>query len=229
MSNRDHETHWAASFAESDPPPNRRDLSIRALASAVWSAGAGDWVNLLEASARGDAETSAVDHIPAATKEPSMNVQTSAQKAPSIKHQAGFERLQLRRGCWLCLSGGDTGGTYCLLEASLAPGMEVPRHVHTREDEMYHVLSGELEAVVGGESFTLRAGDCLMAPRNIPHRLRNPGKVENHYLLMFSPPGFDEFLQVTAIPAPGNAVTGPPPVATRNVREVAADYGIFFG
>src|SRR4029077_5703369 len=30
----------------------------------------------------------------------------------------------------------------CLLEASLAPGEDVPRHVHTREDETYYVLSG---------------------------------------------------------------------------------------
>jgi hypothetical protein len=72
---------------------------------------------------------------------------------------------------------------------------------------------------------------CLIAPRDIPHRLRNPGIVENHYLLMFSPPGFDEFLRVTAVPAPHNAAVPAEhiPVAVCNVREVAADYGIFFG
>jgi mannose-6-phosphate isomerase-like protein (cupin superfamily) len=129
-----------------------------------------------------------------------MNVQTFAHKAPSIKHQKRSRRLRLRRGGWLCLSGADTGGAYCLLEASLAPGESVPRHVHTREDETYYVLSGELEVAVGGEVFVLRAGDCLMAPRDIPHQLRNPANVENHYLLMFSPPGFDEFLRVTAVP-----------------------------
>ena len=70
-----------------------------------------------------------------------------------------------------------------------------------------------------------------MAPRDIPHALRNPGNVENHYLLMFSPPGFDEFLRVTAVPAPDNAAFPAEaiPVAARNVREVAAQYGIFFG
>ena len=160
-----------------------------------------------------------------------MNVDTFTHRAPSIKHQTRSKRLRLRRGGWLCLSGADTGGAYCLLEASLAPGEDVPRHVHTREDETYYVLSGELEAAVGGKVFVLRAGDCLIAPRDIPHRLRNPGIVENHYLLMFSPPGFDEFLRVTAVPAPHNAAVPAEhiPVAARNVREVAADYGIFFG
>src|SRR5215467_9957579 len=87
----------------------------------------------------------------------------------------------------ICLSGPDTGGAYCLLEVGLAPGMSVPRHTHTREDEAYFVLAGELEVIVGDEKFVLRAGDTLMAPRGIPHQLRNSGDVENHYLLVFSP------------------------------------------
>jgi mannose-6-phosphate isomerase-like protein (cupin superfamily) len=235
VSKRDHETHRATSPAEPNPPPTRQDLSVRALEiihpSAAKSAGTGDWMHLLEAIGGGDAQTSVTVHKPAEHKGSSMNVDTFTHKAPSMKHQTRSKRLRLRRGGWLCLSGADTGGAYCLLEASLAPGEDVPRHVHTREDETYYVLSGELEATVGGEVVVLRAGDCLMAPRDIPHALRNPGNVENHYLLMFSPPGFDQFMRVTAVTAPdsADAPTEPFPVAARNVREVAADYGIFFG
>jgi len=92
------------------------------------------------------------------------------------------------------------------------------------------VLAGELEVIVGDEASTLRPGDSLTAPRNIPHQLRNSGNVENHYLIMFSPAGFEGFLRATAIPAPDNAVapTEPPAVAIRNVHELAADYGILF-
>jgi uncharacterized RmlC-like cupin family protein len=109
--------------------------------------------------------------------------------------------------------------------------MSVPRHTHTREDEAYLVLTGELEVVVGNELFILRVGDTLVAPRDIPHELRNSGNAENHYLIMFSPAGFEGFLKVTAIPAPDNAAapTEPPAVAVRNVHELAADYGIQFG
>lgn len=130
----------------------------------------------------------------------------------------------------VCLSGEDTGGAYCLLEIGLAPGMMVPRHTHTREDETYYVLAGELEVIVGDAASTLTPGDSLMAPRNVPHQLRNSGNVENHYLIIFSPAGFEGFLRATAIPAPDNAVapTEPPAVAIRNVHELAADYGILF-
>jgi hypothetical protein len=108
--------------------------------------------------------------------------------------------------------------------------MSVPRHTHTREDEVYYVLKGELQVIVGDEVFILRVGDTLMAPRDIPHQLRNSGNVENQYLLIFSPPGFEQFLMATAVPAPDNAAapTEPPAVPVRNVHELAAGYGILF-
>ena len=154
------------------------------------------------------------------------------RKAPSIKYQPRAKRHYFDVGIGsVCLSGADTGGAYCLLEVSLAAGMSVPRHTHTREDETYYVLAGKLEISVGDEIFVLGTGDTLMAPRDIPHQLRNPGDVENHYLLVFSPSWFEAFLTATAVPAPDNAVapSKPPAVTVRNVHELAVDYGILFG
>jgi mannose-6-phosphate isomerase-like protein (cupin superfamily) len=152
--------------------------------------------------------------------------------APAVRYQPKPKRyyFDVALGSIL-LSGEDTGGAYCLLNLSVAPGLGVPCHTHTREDEAYFVISGELEAVVGNETFTLRAGETLIAPRNIPHQLRNPGHVANHYLIMFSPAGFEEFLRATSVRAPHNAIapTEPPTIAVRNVFELAADYGIQFG
>ena len=152
--------------------------------------------------------------------------------APVVKYQPKPKRyyFDVALGSIL-LSGKDTGGAYCLLDLRVAPGKGVPRHTHTREDEALFVLSGELEATVGDKIFTLRAGETLIAPRNMPHQLRNPGNVANHYLIVFSPSGFEEFLKATSVPAPDDAVapTEPPPVAVRNVFELAADYWIQFG
>ena len=163
---------------------------------------------------------------------PAMNPGDTDRRAPAIKHQPKAQRSYFDVGIGsVCLSGTDTGGAYCLLEVSLAPGMGVPRHTHTREDETYYVIAGELEVIVGDEVFVLKSGDTLIAPRDIPHQLRNSGDAENHYLLVFSPSGFEEFLKATAVPAPDNAVapTEPPAVAVRNVLELAAGYGIRFG
>ena len=107
----------------------------------------------------------------------------------------------------------------------------MPRHTHTCEDEVCHVLSGELEVTLGEKVFILTEGDTLLAPRDIPHQLHNSDSVENHYLLVFSLSGFEGFVQETAIPAPDNAVapTKPPAVAIRNVHQLATDYRILFG
>ena len=160
------------------------------------------------------------------------SIQASSDIAPAVKYQPKPKRhyFDVALGSIL-LSGDDTGGAYCLLDLRVAPGLGVPLHTHTREDEAYFVLSGELEAEVGDETFTLRAGETLIAPRNIPHQLRNSGNVANHYLIMFSPAGFEEFLKATSVPAPDDAVapTEPPAIAVQNVFELAASYGIQFG
>src|SRR5215467_6499674 len=167
-------------------------------------------------------------------KQPSLvpNAQASIRKTPSIKYQPRGKRYYFDVGLGsVCLSGRDTGGAYCLLDVGLAPGMAVPRHTHTREDEVYFVLAGELEATVGDKTFVLQPGDTLLAPRDIPHELRNPGNVENHYLLVFSPSGFEEFILATAVSAPNHTVatTEPPAVAVENVHRLAANFGIIFG
>src|SRR5262249_28785648 len=93
------------------------------------------------------------------------------RRPPAGKKQPVANRYYFDVGIGsVCLSGVDTGGKYCLLEVSLAPGMGVPRHTHTREDEVYYVLAGELEVIVGDEVFVLKAGDTLIAPRDIPHQ-----------------------------------------------------------
>ena len=160
------------------------------------------------------------------------NSSASFDIAPAVKYEPKPKRyyFDVALGSIL-LPGEDTGGAYCLLDLKVAPGKGVPRHTHTREDEVYFILSGELEVIVGDEIFTLRAGETLMAPRNISHQLRNSGSVANHYLIMFSPSGFEEFLQATSVAAPGDAVapTEPPAIAVQNVFELASGYGIQFG
>jgi|SRR5215472_7527550 len=168
-----------------------------------------------------------------------FHVQPFIRSAASIKHQPKSTRYYFDVGIGsVCLSGADTGGAFCLLEVSLAPGIGVPRHTHTREDESYYVISGELEVTVGDEVFVLKAGDSLMAPRNIPHEIRNSGNVENHFLVVFSPSGFEDFIMAAALPAPSNApaptqrqlqaADEDPSIAVQNVQKLAAQYGIVF-
>ena len=73
------------------------------------------------------------------------------------------------------LTMADTGGAYILAEQTVPPGMGVPPHVHTREDEVFFVLEGEIEFVVGDRMVIGKAGDILHAPRGVPHGYKGAG------------------------------------------------------
>ena len=164
-------------------------------------------------------------------QEPTGSYNDSHRQAPTAKYQPKGQRSYLDAGIGsICLSGADTWEKYCVLELGLAPGMSTLRHSPTREDEAYFVLSGELEVIVGEAVFLLRPGDTLIVPRSVPHQLRNSGKTENHYLIIFSPSGLEEFVKTTCLPAPSDASapTAPPPAAVQNVFDRAVNYGIYF-
>ncbi|MFL6085518.1 MAG: cupin domain-containing protein [Mycobacterium sp.] len=44
-----------------------------------------------------------------------------------------------------------------------------PPHRHRREDEIFCVLEGEYEFVVGDRTIPATAGSVVYGPRNIPH------------------------------------------------------------
>jgi len=84
----------------------------------------------------------------------------------------------------------DTGHQFSLWESIVPPGAGVPAHTHTREDEAFYVLSGEVLIEVEGAADPLRLGPggFLFAPRNRRHAYRNIGTVAAH-LLVFAIPG----------------------------------------
>jgi len=63
----------------------------------------------------------------------------------------------------------DTNGSFALSEYNAKAGNEPPLHVHEREDELYYVLEGEIDAFVGDEVFRLKTGESLFLPKGKPH------------------------------------------------------------
>lgn len=98
------------------------------------------------------------------------------------------------------LTGADTRGAYTLIEQANGPGVGPPLHTHTREDETFFIVEGEVTFHVGGEKIVAQAGTAVHAPRGIPHRFEFTGKGVSRTLLTISPPGlekmFEEFAQL---------------------------------
>ena len=119
------------------------------------------------------------------------------------------------------LSGKDTNGQFTLIEQYNQPGMEIPMHVHDDEDEIFHVLSGELQVKVGDETKVLKAGDMGFCPRGIPHSWKVVGTEKAKVMLSIFPSGLEVmFGELAELPA------GPPDF--KKVAEICAKYNIKF-
>lgn len=51
---------------------------------------------------------------------------------------------------------------------SIAAGIQLPEHQHIHE-QWSHLLQGEMEFTVGGETRIIKAGETAYIPSNVPH------------------------------------------------------------
>lgn len=69
----------------------------------------------------------------------------------------------------------------------LAPGEFVSEHYHPYSEEFIYVVTGELVMKVEGEPVELSAGDGLMIPIGLRHRLENHGEESAFVVFHLSP------------------------------------------
>jgi quercetin dioxygenase-like cupin family protein len=104
-------------------------------------------------------------------------------------------------GCWTFLcKGEDSNGKFALIEIKIRKGLEPPRHIHTKEDETYYLLEGQMEFSVGDQTYVVSAGDCIYLPSNIPHHFKlNTNTVR--MLVHIAPAGLEEMFWELSKPA----------------------------
>lgn len=93
----------------------------------------------------------------------------------------------------------DTGGALGLVEANFYRGFGPPLHVHTREDEAFYVLEGNIRIRQGQEEFVAGPGAWVWGPRGDPHTF----KVESESaraLVIVTPGGFERMFEVGGVP-----------------------------
>ena len=122
----------------------------------------------------------------------------------------------------LKLVGGQTNGAFALIELAAPPQSEVPRHLHSREDETFYLLEGSLEIQCGGRTFRLNEGSTLFLPRHVPHAYRNPGKSVARIVVLITPAGFEQFfVEIGQLPTQR-------PLAFETVVGIGQTYGLTF-
>ena len=124
------------------------------------------------------------------------------------------------------VSGAETDGRYAVLEILVPEGDMPPLHVHHEEDEVFHVLEGEVTLFLPGTEMPLAAGDTFRAPRGIPHtyRVESPSA---RWLVFCAPARFDGFVRAVSEPAPAEELPPPGrPFDPEQFAVTAAEHGI---
>jgi quercetin dioxygenase-like cupin family protein len=124
------------------------------------------------------------------------------------------------------VSGEDTDGRYSVLENHVPEGDMPPLHVHHEEDEVFHVLEGEVTLFLPGQEITLAVGETFRAPRGVPHTYRVESPTAR-VLVFCSPARFDGFVRAVSEPAAAEEL--PPrgrPFDPDRFAATAAEYGI---
>jgi mannose-6-phosphate isomerase-like protein (cupin superfamily) len=125
-------------------------------------------------------------------------------------------------------TGEDTDGKYALREALVPPGGGPPPHVHSREEEGFYVLEGEITLFIGDRRLIASAGTFANMPVGTPHSFKNEGSRPARMLISVAPAGLEQMFFEVGVPLPEGATTALPPTKDEidKLLAVAPRYGI---
>ena len=119
-----------------------------------------------------------------------------------------------------------------MLERVAPHGDSPPLHVHRTEDEIFHVLEGELRVRAGDAEVNVGAGETILGPKGVPHTYRVESRDGARWLVITRRGDFERFVRALSRPAghPGlPADEGPPTTEQAGALAVAArEHGIEF-
>ena len=127
-----------------------------------------------------------------------------------LPRDAGSARWHLGALLTVKATTEQTAGRLWAKELLAERGMATPVHRHSREDEAFYVLDGEVSVYVGDQVVRAQTGDFLWAPREVPHAFCVESPLAR-MLVVSTPGGFEEFFFETGEPAA--ALTPPPPAS----------------
>jgi quercetin dioxygenase-like cupin family protein len=107
-------------------------------------------------------------------------------------------------------TGEDTSGKCAVWEAVVPPGGGPPPHVHSREEEGFYVLEGEITLFIGNQRLIAGAGTFAKMPVGTPHSFKNEGGKTAKILISAAPAGLEKMFFEVGVPVPQGAAAAPP-------------------
>lgn len=125
-------------------------------------------------------------------------------------------------------TGDDTNGKYATWEAIVPPGGGPPPHVHSREEESFYILEGEITFQIGAGRLVAGAGMFANMPVGTPHAFKNESDKPARMLISVAPAGLENMFFLVGVPLTEGATTASPPTNDEIERLLAAapKYGV---
>jgi quercetin dioxygenase-like cupin family protein len=112
--------------------------------------------------------------------------------APAIEQQVrrsvgdAGEAMDFGSVHWAARSEDPPGAEMTFGLATWLAGKGNAEHFHPNCEEILFVLEGEVEHTLGDQRTILRAGDLIVVPRNVAHRVTNVGTAVARTVIVFS-------------------------------------------
>jgi quercetin dioxygenase-like cupin family protein len=124
-------------------------------------------------------------------------------------------------------TGDETDGKYAMIEAIVPPGGGPPPHTHSREEESFYVLEGEITFTVGDKQFVANAGTFANMPIGSLHSFKNATDKTARMIISVAPSGLEKMFIEVGLPLKLGETPSPPSKAEiEKLLAVAPNYGV---
>ena len=125
-------------------------------------------------------------------------------------------------------TGEDTECKYATFEAIVPPGSGPPPHIHSREEESFLVLEGEMTFQLGEDRIVANEGTFLNMPVGSLHCFKNESDKTARLLISVAPAGLEQMFLEVGQPLADDATSAPPPSQgdIEKLLEAAPRYGV---
>lgn len=102
-------------------------------------------------------------------------------------------------------TASQTRNTHFAFEAIEPPGGGPPLHIHTREEEFFSVIEGEITFWIDGRVIKAGPGGSAFVPRGVAHCFKNSSDRPARLLVLFTPGDIEGFFEYGAPLSNGRA------------------------
>jgi quercetin dioxygenase-like cupin family protein len=148
--------------------------------------------------------------------------------APTLRNSDEGRTIAVVGDVYRFLATGDeTDGRYAMWEAIVPPGGGPPPHIHSREEEAFYVLEGEITFQVGDQRIVAKAGTFANMPIGSLHSFKNSTDKLARMIISVAPAGLEKMFIEVGQPVSSSRQAPPPSQSEiEKLLEVAPNYGI---